>query len=87
MKEGFDCVFMAKKGCGFNGGVCHTVVDECHGCDKARDFPAGVFCIAFPDPAIKWRRGVCNMASHIKAQGKNKEAKLNPLKASKRAAR
>lgn len=86
VKEGVDCVFMSKKGCEFNGGACHPVVEECQGCDKAVAYLSGTFCVSFPDPSVKWRRGPCNMATHIKAQSK-KMAKINPLKASKRAAR
>jgi len=87
VKEGVECVFMSKKGCGYNGGTCHTVIDECTGCDRAKTFPSGVYCISVPDPKVKWRRGNCNLATHIKAEAKAAAPKLNPLKASKRAAR
>ncbi len=87
VREGSDCFFMTKKGCEFNGGTCHTVIEQCEGCQKANDFPAGRYCIAFPDPSAKWRTGVCNMATHMKAAASNKgNGKLNPLKASKRQA-
>lgn len=86
VKKGVDCVFMSKKGCEFNGSVCHPIVAECQGCDKAVAYPSGTFCVSFPDPSVKWRRGLCNMATHIKEQSK-KKAKINPLKASKRASR
>ena len=87
VKEGIECAFMAKNGCNFNGGTCHTIIEQCRGCERAVEFPNGTYCISFPDPSVKWRRGVCNMATHMKAQTKSKEAKLNPLKASKRATR
>jgi len=86
VKEGSDCFFMTKKGCEFNGGTCHTVVEQCEGCQKANDFPSGRYCIAFPDPSIKWRMGACNMATHMKTEGKKGNGKVNPLKASKRKA-
>jgi hypothetical protein len=41
--------------------------------------------MSFPDPALKWKRGVCNMATHAKAQKAAENHKLNPLKASKRS--
>ncbi|MBU2550209.1 MAG: PxxKW family cysteine-rich protein, partial [Proteobacteria bacterium] len=82
-----ECSFMAKKGCTFNGGVCHQIAEQCQGCDRAKTFAAGTFCVTFPDPAIKWRRGPCNMASHVKAAAQTQTAKINPLKASKRASR
>ena len=59
---------------------------------KAATVPAASedrYCNAFPDPAVKWRRGVCNLATHQKGNGNGAkpEQKVNPLKASKRAAR
>ncbi len=84
-KEGVECAFMSKKGCQFNGGTCHPIVEQCEGCQKIHEFPTGKYCLAFPDPASKWRKGVCNMATHVKTEGK-KAGKINPLKASKRQA-
>jgi hypothetical protein len=49
-------------------------------------FPTGKYCLVFPDPTAKWRLGNCNMAIHLKGTSKNKNGKLNPLKASKRNA-
>lgn len=85
-KEGVECVFMTKKGCDFNGGICHMIVPQCEGCEHAREFKTGMFCVSVPDPQIKWRRGVCNLATHIKDDIKGKKTMLNPLKASKRRA-
>jgi len=87
VKTGVDCFFMTKKGCEYNGGKCNTIIEQCEGCQKAGDFPAGKYCIAFPDPAAKWRTGKCNMATHVKVLEKKETAKVNPLKASKRGAR
>jgi hypothetical protein len=89
IKPGIDCTFMTKKGCSFNGGTCHPVVEACEGCDRILDANGGDrFCNAFPDPAVKWRRGACNLATHQKSNGGAKpEQKVNPLKASKRASR
>ena len=86
VKEGYECSFMGKQGCQFNGGTCHTIVEECEGCNKVQDFPSGKYCLVFPDPSAKWRIGNCSMATHLKAtEGKDKAGvKLNPLKASKR---
>lgn len=83
VKEGVDCFFMKKNGCQFNGGTCHQIIDKCEGCEKVQEFPAGKFCLNFPEPEVKWRIGVCNMATHVKAEGKD-SGKINPLKASKR---
>jgi hypothetical protein len=85
-KQGCDCFFMAKNGCQFNGGSCYPIVEQCEGCQKAKDFPTGKYCLIFPDPNAKWRIGPCNMATHLKdATGKKETGKINPLKASKRA--
>ena len=86
VKEGVECAFMTKTGCGFNGGNCHPAVEQCEGCQKLMDLDTGKFCMVFPDPAVKWRLGTCNMATHVKATNGNKGGKLNPLKASKRKA-
>ncbi len=76
---------MSKKGCGFNGGTCHMIVEQCEGCQKVKEFPTGKYCLSFPDPAAKWRTGTCNMATHLQAAEKKTNGKINPLKASKRA--
>lgn len=88
IKPGVDCTFMSKKGCSFNGGKCHPVVDSCEGCDRILAAEDGNYCGSFPDPAVKWRRGACNLATHQKSNGKGAQTsqKVNPLKASKRAA-
>jgi hypothetical protein len=86
VKEGYDCFFMGKQGCQFNGGTCHTVVEQCQGCQKAQAFPTGTYCLVFPDPAVKWRVGACNMATHLEKKGEKRNGKINPLKASKRRA-
>ncbi len=86
VKDGYDCLFMNKKGCQFNGGSCHTVIEQCEGCLKVQDFPTGKYCLIFPDPPAKWRIGTCSMATHVKTTVKKGNGKINPLKASKRNA-
>ena len=84
VKQGLNCHFMTKKGCGFNGGTCHQIVEQCEGCQRVSEFPSGKYCLIFPDPSAKWRLGKCQMATHIKETGKKGNGKINPLKASKR---
>ena len=86
IKEGIDCFFMKKDGCQFPGGACHQIIDVCMGCNRIQDYPTGKYCNSFPEPTVKWKNGNCNMATHIKIEAKA-EQKINPLKASKRAAR
>lgn len=69
-----------------NGFVISPCVAECTGCDRTRSFDDQSFCSSYPDPASKWQGGNCNFATHIKAATSEK-AKVNPLKASKRAAK
>ena len=85
IKVGSECGFMTKKGCGFNGGNCHTIIDKCEGCNKIIDCPAGQYCKVYPEPASKWLSGNCPTASHIKREIIESTQKLNPLKASKRS--
>jgi hypothetical protein len=86
LKSGVECAFMTRKGCNFNGGRCHPVVDQCQGCSRTENFPEGIFCTVAPDPATKWKRGACNTATHIERSRSETGQKINPLKASKRAA-
>ena len=86
MKNGFECSFMTRKGCNFNGGHCHAVVDSCDGCSRTKSFESGTYCTVAPHPAIKWNAGSCNFATHLNRKAEEKSQKVNPLKASKRAA-
>jgi hypothetical protein len=86
VKPGVDCTFMTKKGCSFNGGKCKPVVEACNGCERILGFEELNFCASFPDPDVKWRLGICNLATHVKNGKKEMVQKLNPLKASKRKA-
>lgn len=84
-KAGTECVFMGKKGCGFNGGTCHPIVEKCEGCNKVMVLATGQYCKVYPDPTGKWSTGRCPQASHVKKEVTETAQKINPLKASKRA--
>ncbi len=84
VKQGFDCHFMTKKGCGFNGGTCHRIVEQCEGCQRIGEFASGKYCLIYPDPSAKWRLGKCQMATHLKETTRKENGRINPLKASKR---
>ncbi len=87
VKAGAECAFMTPKGCGYNGGACHPVVEKCEGCQRIIERDSGRFCAVYPNPAVKWKTGICNMATHVKVElSKQQQEKINPLKASKRAA-
>lgn len=69
-----------------NGILIQTVVEQCAGCERIRTFEGQEYCSSYPVPARKWAGGKCNFATHIKTESAGK-AKVNPLKASKRAAK
>jgi hypothetical protein len=71
-----------------NGLVIEPIIDKCEGCERIREIRGVQYCSSYPKPAAKWRTGACNFATHVKATvDKEGKTKVNPLKASKRAAR
>ena len=76
IKEGVECSFMTKKGCSFNGGNCESIVEQCQGCERTKEYLNGVYCLVYPNPSAKWRRGTCNMATHMKANAKTPQEKV-----------
>ncbi len=78
---------MTAKGCSYNEGACHEVVEQCEGCERRTEFSSSWYCTATPEPAMKWKKGNCNLATHITAATAAAQAKINPLKASKRASK
>ncbi|MBW1697730.1 MAG: PxxKW family cysteine-rich protein [Deltaproteobacteria bacterium] len=87
IRKGTDCPFMTAKGCSYNGGICHEIIDNCKGCNRTKQFSSGWYCTAWPDPSLKWKTGNCNMASHLSKETSSARSKINPLKASKRGRR
>jgi hypothetical protein len=61
-------------------------VENCEGCERVTEGSIGQVCTAYPAPAKKWADGICNFATHVKVEIKSEELKINPLKASKKAA-
>jgi hypothetical protein len=84
IKTGTECIFMKKNGCSYNGGRCYPIVESCKGCDRVVAYESGSYCKTYCEPSIKWGKGTCNFATHIKKEVKEDNFKLNPLKASKR---
>jgi len=60
----------------FNGLTVQPIVEQCQGCERARTNEQGTYCLNFPNPAIKWRRGNCNMATHTKNGAQQNAAKV-----------
>ena len=88
-KPGVHCKFMSKNGCKYLGGACFEIVEQCEGCERVVKYDMGNFCSIYPYPAIRWRKGICNFAIHVKKKKKKNDTirKVNPLKAAKRASR
>lgn len=84
VRNGDECVFMTAQGCSYNGGSCLAVIEKCEGCKRIKEYETGRYCIAYPDPAVKWKNGNCNLATHIVGEKVQTKTKLNPIKASKR---
>ncbi|MEW5908293.1 MAG: PxxKW family cysteine-rich protein [Thermodesulfobacteriota bacterium] len=88
VRNGKECPFMGAKGCSFNGGICHEIVEQCKGCNRSIEYSSTWYCTAYPNPPQRWKNGNCNMASHVvTAAAPETKVKVNPLKASKRAAK
>lgn len=87
IRKGKECAFMTSNGCGYNGGLCHEIVEACQGCGRATELEAGWYCSSCPEPSKKWKNGNCNLATHVTSTVVTSKAKINPLKASKRGSR
>jgi len=87
-KNYFEGATQAEGGIVFNGFTLEPVVEKCDGCGRAHEFEGAKYCTSYAQPAAKWRHGACNFATHVKASlDKGGKVKINPLKASKRAAK
>ena len=84
IRKNMGCPFMTAQGCAYNGGSCQKTVEQCEGCSRLVKHSSDLFCIACPDPSLKWKNGNCNLASHVTIAASVAQTKLNPLKASKR---
>lgn len=72
-----------------NGVALEQVVEKCEGCERivTHAETGGKYCTSYAQPGAKWHRGACNFATHVSAEVEQGKVKINPLKASKRAAR
>ena len=88
IRKGSECPFMTAKGCSYNGGLCHEIVEQCQGCQRTVAHNSGWYCAACPEPELKWKQGRCNFATHTMAASEGAaKSKINPIKASKRRTR
>ena len=70
----------------YASGMFQPVIDKCTGCGHIVEANAQQFCQTYVTPAAKWRLGICNFATHVKPEIITAKTRVNPLKASKRAA-
>lgn len=70
-----------------NGVECQPIIDKCEGCERTTEYEGAKYCKSYPVPERKWSGRVCNFATHAKIETASDGKKVNPLKASKRAAR
>lgn len=82
----FEGATMTPEGLQFKGVVFQPIVEQCEGCARVQEFEDKKFCSTYIVPAAKWALGNCNFATHVKVETKG-QVKVNPLKASKRAAK
>ncbi len=67
---------------------CLPVADKCEGCAKVLEEDSSNYCKVYADPQSMWKEYDCIGATHVKhVIVSAAEAKVNPLKASKRASR
>ena len=88
VQPGNECTFWSKQGCVFEGHSCQNVIEECEGCERIVEGTIGKVCSVAPAPKTKWANELklCNFATHRRLEIKTEEQKINPLKASKKAA-
>lgn len=70
----------------YNGALFHPIIDKCEGCGRIRNFEEAQYCSSYPMPASKWSMGTFNFSTHTRLT-QAAAGKVNPLKASKRAAK
>jgi len=63
------------------------VIEKCEGCERMVEQEGVKYCRTYVNPEAKWRRGICNFATHQKPEIKVAKVRINPLKASKRASK
>ncbi|MGL4722238.1 MAG: PxxKW family cysteine-rich protein [Desulfovibrionaceae bacterium] len=71
----------------YKGVVMQALVEQCSGCDRIGTFENHQYCVAYHSPESKWKKGHCNLATHVKLATSTVATKVNPLKAAKRAAK
>lgn len=87
VRSGSECPFMSKCGCLVIDGKCLPIVEQCKGCSRVIQYNGQTFCSSYTNPMQKWLRGKCSLATHLEKVNNSSTKKINPLKASKMAAK
>ncbi|MDR2162215.1 MAG: PxxKW family cysteine-rich protein [Desulfovibrio sp.] len=82
----FPGATMTPEGLRYKGVLFFPVIEKCAGCSRIREFGEHSYCSSYAAPVAKWSLGDCNFATHVRA-AQASQARVNPLKASKRAAK
>lgn len=69
------------------GVTLKPTTEKCEGCTNVVAEGEEKHCRIYRDPAFMWRDDSCRMATHLVRKAETTDAKINPLKASKRASR
>lgn len=85
--DAFPGANQTSEGMMYNGALFQPVIDKCEGCGRVREFEGAQYCSSYPMPSSKWSMGVCNFSTHARTSQGAAQGKVNPLKASKRAAK
>jgi hypothetical protein len=86
MAVDFSKAVKTDQGLRINGFIMNQIVEKCEGCGRIQEFDGDKYCSTYPQPAVKWKLGNCNFSTHTKVAAAAK-AKVNPIKASKRASK
>jgi hypothetical protein len=70
----------------YESGLFNPIIDKCEGCERIIEVTEAKYCRTYVMPQAKWKNGICNFATHVKPEIITTKVKINPLKASKRAA-
>lgn len=89
VRKGFRCQFAARNGsCTYNNETCSPIVSACEGCTNIITFENNTYCTSYMSPYTKWIGGAyCPLCTIKKVIDVTEKNKINPLKASKRAAK
>ena len=69
----------------YASGLFNPIIDKCEGCERIIEAGSAKYCQTYVAPEAKWKLSICNFATHVKPEFETAKAKINPLKASKRA--